>query len=344
MQLVRASFVEKKGPPRPVNEQNFPETSFPTDRAVDMPTPRFAGLVWWALVAGWGCTSVAPLPAMAVELNERGVAALEAGDLESARTSFDLALEYSPDFVEALTNQGLVQAQLGNFARARQLIGRARRINPDVAQPHHGLGVLAERQGRADLASRHYRNALAVDPGFAPSRANLARLYFNAGNLWQAKEEFEKLVQVAAEDPRAHAGLAETLIRVGRSREADRVVARARTRFPKTPALEVLSARAALRAGDVETAIERLLPLTRTESEARVQALSWLGVAELMRGRPHYAIGAAEKALALDDQAPVARHVMAVALGRLGDPRAPDWRHEAEVSTPSASPRGRWAP
>jgi tetratricopeptide (TPR) repeat protein len=309
-----------------------------------MPSQRFAGLVWLVLAAGWGCTSVAPLPAKAVELNARGVAALEAGNLESARISFDLALEYSPDFVEALTNQGLAEAQLGNFVRARQLLGRARRINPDVAQPHHGLGVLAERQGRADLASGHYRNALAVDPGFAPSRSNLARLYFDSGNLWQAKVEFEKLVQVAPLDPLAHAGLAETLIRVGRSREADAVVARAQTRLPITPALEVLSARGSLRAGDVDTAIQRLLPLTRRVSEERVQALSWLGVAELMRGRPRHAIGAAEAALALDDQAPVARHVMAVALSRLGDPRALDWQRKAEFRTPTPRPRGRWAP
>jgi Tfp pilus assembly protein PilF len=275
---------------------------------------------------------------MAVELNARGAADLQGGQLESAATSFGLALEYNPDFVEALCNQGLVQAQLGNFERARQLLRRARRINPDIAQPHHGLGVVAEREGRADLASRHYRDALAVDPGFAPARANLARLLFDAGSLWQAKAEFEKLVQVAGHDPLAYAGLAETLIGVGRSREADALVERQLHRFPESPALQVLRARGELRTGNVRAAVARLLPLARGRGEARVQALGWLAVAELVRNRPRHAVGAAQVALRLDDQAPVARHAMATALARLGDPRADAWRPSTTTDSSSREP------
>src|SRR5690606_28262316 len=139
----------------------------------------------WCLVVLWivGCASSPPLPAKAVELNDQGTLALRSGDLETASARFEVALEYNPRFVEALTNLGLVELQRGNFDRAGTLLRRARRLNPDVAQPHHGLGVLEERRARRDRASKHYQAALAVDPGFAPARANLARLYFNAGDL-----------------------------------------------------------------------------------------------------------------------------------------------------------------
>src|SRR6478609_8743317 len=98
-------------------------------------------VVWLA-----GCSGSAPLPPQAVALNRAGAEALARGDLETADARFNLALEYSPRFVEALVNQGLVELQRGNFDRARELVVRARRLNPDVAQPHHALGVLAARR------------------------------------------------------------------------------------------------------------------------------------------------------------------------------------------------------
>src|SRR5207253_4886921 len=125
--------------------------------------------------------------------------------------------------VEAVVNQGLVELQRGNSERARELFTRAKRLNGDVAQPHHALGVLAERQARPDEASRHYYEALAVDPGFAPARANLARLLFDAGMLEEALVQFRRLSEVAPDESPAWQGLAETLLRLGRVDEAEAV-------------------------------------------------------------------------------------------------------------------------
>jgi predicted Zn-dependent protease len=184
---------------------------------------------------------------------------------------------------------------------------------------------LAQRRGRADLASQHYRQALEVDPGFAASRANLARLLFDAGQYWHAKRHFEKLVQVVPMDPSVHAALAETLIRLGRIFEAERIVDGQSQRFPDSVELRVLRARTELRHGRSERAVALLLPLARRDSPARVLALSWLAVAELTRGRPRHAVGAAKAALELDGEAPVARYALATALGRLDHPRARHW-------------------
>src|SRR6188768_4000823 len=104
---------------------------------------RIAALARTLPILCLACAGTAPLPPKGLALNEAGVAALAAGDLETADARFSLALEYNPKFVDALTNQGLVELQRGNFERARQLLTRARRLNPDVAQPHHALGVLA---------------------------------------------------------------------------------------------------------------------------------------------------------------------------------------------------------
>jgi Flp pilus assembly protein TadD len=86
---------------------------------------RIAALALALSIWGFACAGSAPLPAKALELNRAGVDALAAGDLETADARFSLALEYNPNFVDALTNQGLVELQRGNFERARQLLTRA---------------------------------------------------------------------------------------------------------------------------------------------------------------------------------------------------------------------------
>jgi protein O-GlcNAc transferase len=288
--------------------------------------PHFAVPIWLWLA---GCTGSAPLPAKAVALNRAGAEALARGDLETADARLNLALEYSPRFVEALVNQGLVELQRGNFDRAQELITRARRLNADVAQPHHALGVLAERRARPDDASKHYYDALAVDPGFAPSRANLARLLFNAGMLEEALVQFKRLVEIAPDSPEAAQGLAETLLRLGRVDEAEVVTRAACARFPDSPQLTVLAARSLLRQGKVARAVDLLSPLGYGRDEVAANALSWLATAELLRDDPRRAIGAAKRALELEPTSPVATYAMARALTALGDPAAIDWQRRA---------------
>jgi tetratricopeptide (TPR) repeat protein len=285
----------------------------------------------WALwsLSIQGCAATAPLPPQALALNRAGAEALARGDLETADARLSLALEYSPRFVEALVNQGLVELQRGNFDRARELFSRARRLNADVAQPHHALGVLAERQARPDEASRHYYEALAVDPGFEPARANLARLLFDAGMLEEALVQFKRLVEAAPHSPPAQVGLAETLLRLGRLAEAEAVTTASSLQHPQVPELTVLRARALLRRGEIDKAIELLLPLGYGRDDVAASALSWLGTAELLRHEPRRAVGAAQRALELDPDSPVATFVMARALEALGDPAALSWQQRA---------------
>jgi len=285
------------------------------------------------------CHGRAALPARASALNDAGVAALEAGDLEAASARFALALEHAPHYVEALTNQGLVELERGNTARARQLFERARRLNPDVAQPHHALGVLAEQELRRDEAAARYREALAVDPGFAPARANLARLLFEGGRLEEAREQYLRLVEVAPDEPFGYSGLATCLLALGRELEAEVVTLEGQRRFPDDPGLTVVAARSALHAGDLALARQLLTPVATRRDDQGVAALGWLAVVELTAGRPRHAAGASRAALALSPDDPLATFALAMALERLGDPRAGDWAERARTLREGPSPR-----
>jgi Flp pilus assembly protein TadD len=282
----------------------------------------------------FACAGTAPLPPKALALNEAGVAALLAGDLETADARFSLALEYNPKFVDALTNQGLVELQRGNFERARQLLTRARRLNPDVAQPHHALGVLAERERRPDLASREYYEALRVDPGFAPSRANLSHLLYAGGLYEDALVQFRRLVEVAPEVTAAHVGLAATLLHLERVPEARAVVESALATAPDDPELAILAARLEIRRGEFAAAIARLSPLSHARSDLAVQALAWLAAAELAQGRPEAAVSAAERAIALRPDDALASYALGISLKKLGDPGAQRWLERASALSP----------
>lgn len=286
------------------------------------------------LLLAAGCKAAAPLPPKAVALNRAGVDALAAGDLETADARFSLALEYNPHFVEALTNLGLVELQRGNFTRARQLLARAHRLNPDVAQPLHGLGVLAEREHRPDRAAEYYREALHIDPGFAPARANLARVLFAAGMLERARIQFKRLVEVAPNQPAGYRGLAQSLLRLGRTAEAEKVAATGHARFARNAWLTILVARTAIRHGHLTRARRLLLPLANSRDDSAASALSWLATAELAAGRPRYAVGAAGRALRLEPNNSVAVYALGMALHRLHDPSARRWLEHARKLAP----------
>jgi tetratricopeptide (TPR) repeat protein len=297
---------------------------------------RSFAVVILIVLGATACSGAAPLPPKAAELNSAGVEALAEGDLETADARFALALEYSGNFVEALVNQGLVEMQRGNFENARRLLKRARRLNPDVAQPYHGLGVLAERERRNDEASKHYAEALKVDPGFAPSRINLARLLFDAGMYEHARVQFKRLVEVAPDEPAGYSGLSECLIQLGRAGEANRVLATGLERFPEDAPLTILLARVQIRAGKLGEAIELLEPLTKTRDDVAVAALGWTATAELARGRPNRALAAARRAVALDPNDAVAVYTLAATLTRIGDPEAGGWVERAKKLAPDA--------
>jgi protein O-GlcNAc transferase len=283
---------------------------------------------------GWGCAGTAPLPAKALDLNRAGIEALAAGDLETADARFSLALEYNPNFVDALTNQGLVELQRGNFERARQLLTRARRLNPDVAQPHHALGVLAERERRPDLASHDYYEALRVDPGFAPARANLAHLLYDGGRYEDALLQFKRLIEVAPDAVEARAGLAATLLHLERVAEASSVINDALSAFPDSPEVAILAARLEIRRGAYDEAVARLSPLTHERTDLAVHALSWLAAAELAQGRLDDAVRSAERAIALAPDDALASYALGVGLKKLGDPAAERWLARASALSP----------
>jgi Flp pilus assembly protein TadD len=279
---------------------------------------------------GSGCAREAPLPPKAVQLNLAGAQALAGGDLESAEASLSVAIEYSPRFVEAWVNLGYVELRRGSFDQARRDFLKARALNRDLPAPHHALGVLAEAQSDGPAAEVFYRDALKVDPGFAPSRANLARLLFARSQYENAREQFQRLREVEPGAAEGWAGEAECLLRLDREAEADAVVAAGRAHAGDAPALVLVLARLRLAAGEWNEAEAILAPLTGVDDRVRAGAAwSWIAVARAGRGDEEGSHEAARAALAVNRDDPVARYALGAAQP------SPSWEVSAGTGTPS---------
>ncbi len=296
-------------------------------------TPRLCKLLV-ALSALVGCTPRIVIPPAAARLNDQGAGALTRGELDSAARQLELALEYHPAFVQALSNLGLVELRRGNLSRAEQLLERAVRQDQDVAQPHNGLGLVDEALGATHDAAEHYLDALQIDPGFVEARANLGRLYYERGDYLLAQEQFEKLQHTAPERLEGFLGHAECLLATGRLDEAAQTLNTARARFGDTPALILAEGRRQILVEDFADAARTLAPLAKGDGDEAIEAQAWLSVLALARGDLKRAVAAARLCLSRAPDHALATYALASALAGLHAPGADAWLHRAAQLNP----------
>jgi Flp pilus assembly protein TadD len=153
-----------------------------------------------------------------------------------------------------------------------------------------------------------------VDPGFAPARVDLGRRLFERGAVEEAREQFLRATEITPEFPEAWSGLCETLLRLDRIDDAALELARAVARVGRRPVLSLLEARVLVRRGDFEGAEDHLTRSTLlgagADATVEAQALAWLAIARLARGRWSLACDAAMRAIAVDPHDGVARYAM----------------------------------
>ncbi|MFZ5468355.1 MAG: CheR family methyltransferase [Myxococcota bacterium] len=83
------------------------------------------------------------------------------GQNARARAAFEAALALEPLCVEARIFSGLAALQVGALEEARSELSKALFLEPGLAVGHYLLAEVLERQGVQDAARRSYRNALA---------------------------------------------------------------------------------------------------------------------------------------------------------------------------------------
>ncbi len=100
------------------------------------------------------------------------------GQYQVAEQAFRQTARRHPDNALVLANLGLAEARLGNTASAQTHLEEAATL---MAQPpaalHNELGRVYRQQGLFERAENSYRQALAIDPDYAPAVLNLGILF-----------------------------------------------------------------------------------------------------------------------------------------------------------------------
>lgn len=150
-----------------------------------------------------------------------GVAAIDRGDLTSARDLFEKALGLNPKDVEAHRYLGLLADRDGDLDGAESHFAQAARLAPASASARNNYGVILLRRGRAREAAGEFEASLSADPQQPNALVNLAQIRFSSGkpeDLRIAADLFARADRIA---PDAEIARALTVIALRRNERTE---------------------------------------------------------------------------------------------------------------------------
>lgn len=123
-----------------------------------------------------------------------GVAGLEAGREDLARTNLERAVELIPGEPAAWADLGLLELRKNNLPQAAAELKRAHALAPDSGAIEALLGLLAEKQGKLPEAVAHLRKAVEKRPHDLPAIYLLAEAISREGGP-AADAEYQRLME-----------------------------------------------------------------------------------------------------------------------------------------------------
>jgi Flp pilus assembly protein TadD len=100
---------------------------------------------------------------------------LELKNVDDAAAAYSTALKLDPLREDAAADLGALLAQAGRLPDAEAALTGAIENNAKSPVLWNNLGVVRVREGRYEQAIEAFRKAIALDAGFEPAKANLAR-------------------------------------------------------------------------------------------------------------------------------------------------------------------------
>lgn len=173
-------------------------------------------------------------PQFADVQNKAGLCLAMLGKPEEALARFDSALEHNPSYAEAHLNRGIILNDLGRHEEARDAFSKAgeldiadsasfpSEVGNRLAVTHAKLGDLYLVANHPAEAIQHYRAALEIRPRFMDIRSKFAETLIELGELDQAREELDQILDNRPSFVGARVRLGVVLHRMGQDEEAIR--------------------------------------------------------------------------------------------------------------------------
>ena len=172
--------------------------------------------------------------------------------------------------------QAAAAAQGPALARAFEDVQAITRIDPDNPFAFGILASMAYRYGSLVLAERAFARTLELDPDRPGIRQNYGKLLRELGRYGESERELRiALAQTTEDDTRTRVNLAETLVVLKKTPEAEKLLSAVLSREPKNP--EALGAKGRLLLAE-DRAPEALASLEQATATRpiRSRSSSWL--------------------------------------------------------------------
>lgn len=96
--------------------------------------------------------------------------------------------------------QGVELQRIGNLDTALSLYQKAIELDPVYAIAYNDLGIMYEAKGLLEQAEENYLKSIKIDPRYLSAYSNLALLYENKRNLDKATLYWEKRAELGSPD------------------------------------------------------------------------------------------------------------------------------------------------
>lgn len=164
-----------------------------------------------------------------------GIAAYEAGDIDTARGRFRAVLDQNIEHPEALMGMGIVARAMGQHQTAAELLRRSVAINPRSSSAWANLGNALQDLDLWDDAVRASEEAAKLEPNHAGIRQNLGSVLNQVDRPYQALPHLREALKQSGSPVDAVINYATVLSRVGEYGAADRNFKRALKEAPGHP-------------------------------------------------------------------------------------------------------------
>lgn len=222
---------------------------------------------------------------MAIKYNQKAIEHITEGELEEAKASLELALEYSPNYSEPYSNLGLIYYKLRDYKKAKLYYLKALELNGDLAQAHNNLGVIFIKEHNYKRAIFCFKEALRVNPHYFEARWNLIRGLIYLGDLTEARRQAFILIEAYPEKARSYAILSQIALSLGQIEEAKKSISKAIELDSSDYYILKIKGILSIELGeykDGETFLKKALATVREDD---IELLTYLGIATFINGK-----------------------------------------------------------
>ena len=168
-----------------------------------------------------GVVSAADPPKAAVDLYNKALESVKAGEREKAIEQLKAALAIHPSFAAALNGLGVQYMKLGNYKAAYEAFNAALTITPDSFILHLNSGITLFQLDKFTEAEAAFSLALLKNEASGTAHIYRARTLIALNRLDDAIKNLKRAVQIGGEDVKvAHRYLAGIYMEKGENAEA----------------------------------------------------------------------------------------------------------------------------